>query len=268
MELNYYLIAAISALAGAVAQYLLSKYLWPNRARSYIWIFAYRNHKQLGEPCKTDLVLKRDGYSLGYSFDRKTALWVSYIISKNSIGVDLERGDKFYADPKIPEEHRVKPEDYRNSGYDKGHLAPNSAIDFSRKANDQTFAMSNIAPQEPKLNRQAWKSLEGLIERWTRSKGKLYICTGPLYNKRSEKINGVIPIPRAFYKVVYSFQHQRSIGFILPNKDISASDLWKYVKTVAEVELETESRFFTNLGKEKEQQKIKRELDIAWWQNG
>jgi endonuclease G len=265
MQTNCYTIAAASAVAGAAAQYVISTYLWPNRHRLYTWVFAYRNHKQLGEPCKTDLVLNRDGYSLGYSFDKKCALWVSAIISKRSIGIDMERSDKFYADPDIPEDYRLKPDDFKNTGYDKGHLAPNSAIDFSRKSNDQTFAMSNIALQDPKLNRQSWKSLEGLIEDWARTKGKLCFITGPVYNKRPEKVNGV-PLPKSFYKVIYSFKHERCIGFIIPNKDIPAHDLWKYAMSVAEVEKETEYRFFDQLNKA--DQKIKKELDLEWWKEG
>lgn len=263
MSTNCYTIATVSAIAGAATQYLLSKF-WTDRHRLYTWVFAFRDHKQLGEPCKTDQVLNRDGYSLGYSFDKKCALWVSYIISKNSIGIDVDRGEKFYADPEIPEAYRVKPDDYRNTGYDKGHLAPNSAIDFSRKSNDQTFAMTNIALQDPKLNRQAWKSLEGLIEGWTRARGKVYVVTGPIYNKRPEKVNG-IPLPRAFYKVVYSFAHKRCIGFIIPNKDIPAHDLWKYAMSVLDVETETDYHFFNKLSKE--EQKIKKELDVEWWKN-
>jgi len=261
--MNCYTIAILSAIAGATAEYFLAHYLLPNRSRVYTWIFAFRDHKKLGEPGQTDLVLNREGYSLGYNFERKSALWVSYIISKNSIGVNVERGDKFYADLEIPEAYRVKPDDYRNTGYDKGHLAPNSAIDFSRKSNDQTFAMSNIVPQEPKLNRQAWKSLEGQVEHWARSLGKLYVVTGPIYTKRPEKINGLF-IPKSFYKVVYSFQHHRCLGFILPNKEVSASELWKYAMSVAEVEKETGYQFLSKLS-DREEKRIKSQLDLEWW---
>lgn len=258
--MNCYSMMALSAVAGASAQYVLSNYLLPNKSRVYTWIFAFRNHKQLGEPCKTDLVIDRDGYSLGYSYEKKSALWVSYIISKNSIGINVERCDKFYPDFEVPEEYRVSPEDYRNTGYDKGHLAPNSAIDFSRKSNDQTFAMSNITLQEPKLNRQAWKSLESSIEGWTRSKGKLYIVTGPIYTKRPEKVNG-LPLPKSFYKVIYSFEHRRCIGFIFPNKEVTANDLWKYAMSVADVEKETGYHFLNKVN----EHKIKNQLEIDWW---
>lgn len=263
MDLKCLLVGVGSALVGAGVHYVFSVHLWPNRYRVYTWIFALRNHKKLGEPCETDLVLNRDGYSLGYSFKRRCALWVSYIISKHSIGVDVERGDGFYPDSDVPEEYRVTPEDFRNSGFDKGHLAPSASIDFSRRSNDQTFAMSNIALQEPKLNRQAWGSLEGIIRDWTVSKGKLAIITGPIYTKRPNKIKE-IPIPKSFYKIVYSFRHKKAIGFILPNEEVKANQLWDHVKSVAEIEQETGYTFFSKLS-ENQQKTLKAEVDVAWW---
>ncbi len=264
MELKCILVGVSSAIAGAAIYYAVSTHLWPKRHRIYSWIFALRNHKKLGEPCQCDLVLDRDGYSLGYSYKYKCALWVSYIISKHSIGIDVDRGECFYPDLDIPEKYRITPEEFRNTGYDKGHLAPSASIDFSRNSNDQTFAMSNIALQHPKLNRQAWGSLEAIIRGWTHTKGKLAIITGPIYGQRSKRVND-IPVPRGFYKIVYSFKHQKCIGFIFPNDDVKANQVWDYVRSVKEVEKETGYQFFSQLGKKK--QNIKAELEVSWWKN-
>lgn len=263
MELKCILVGIGAAIAGAGAQYVFSTHLWPNRHKTYTWVFTFRNHKKLGEPCESDLVLDRDGYSLGYSYERKCALWVSYIISKGSIGIDVERSDDFDADPDVPEEYRVQPDDFRNSGYDKGHLAPSATIDFSRRSNEQTFVMSNVALQNPQLNRQAWGSLERIIRGWTHTKGKLLVITGPLYDENPELVND-IPVPKSFYKVVYSFKHQQAIGFIFPNEATRASKLWDYAMSVKDVETETGYNFFDKLGDDG--QKIKAELELSWWE--
>lgn len=257
--------AVVAGIIGATIQFVVANYLWPNRHKVYTWWFALRNHKKLGEPCPTDIVLKRQGYALGYSKDKKCALWVSYIISKGSIGADVaEREDDFYPDPEIPEECRVKPEDFRNTGYDKGHLAPSAAIDFSHKSNQETFAMSNIALQHPKLNRQAWGSLENYARNWAYSKGKLCIIAGPLYDSKQELVNN-IPLPKAFYKVVYSFKYKKSIGFILPNNAVNASQLWEHAVPVKEIEKATGYRFFERLGDKAKP--IKSTVDAEWWKN-
>ena len=263
MDLKCTLVAVGAAIAGATVQHVIAKYIWPNRHKTYNWIFTFRDHKKLGIPCKTDLILDRDGYSFGYSFEYKCSLWVSYIISEHSIGVDVERSDDFYADPDIPEKYRVQPDDFRNTGYDKGHLAPSASIDFSRKSNEQTFAMPNIALQHPRLNRQVWGSLEGLIREWTETSGKLAIITGPLFAKKPKLINDM-PLPKGFYKIVYAFKHERAIGFIFPNEGIRASRLWDFVMSVKEIERETGYTFFPKLSEAK-QERIKAERDVAWW---
>jgi endonuclease G len=251
-----------SGIAGAALYRIVSSSLWPNRHKTYTWWFGFRNHRKFGECCKTDIVLNRNGYSLGFSNARKCALWVSYVISKHSVGVDVDRGNIFYPDPDIPEPYRVKPEDFRNTGYDKGHLAPSGAIDYSLKSNAETFAMSNIALQHPKLNRQAWAALEAMVRGWTHTKGKLAVVTGPLYSKRSRRIND-IPLPAGFYKVIYSFRHKNFIAFVLPNNDIKAGDLWNYAMSAEAAERETGYKFFPKLGKKKQRKKA--ELDLSWW---
>jgi endonuclease G len=185
------------------------------------------------------------------------------VISDDSVGVDIGRHSSFYPDRDIPEEYRTQPEDYLNTGYDKGHQAPSAAIDFSKNANRETFALSNVTLQEPKLNRQAWGKLEDLERDWTKTKGKLYVVTGPLYSSRPKKVNG-IPVPSKFYKVIYSFDADKAIGFIFPNDPVANKNLWRYAMSVQEVEEKTGLKFFSKFS-EKKQKKLKETVDKNWW---
>ena len=252
-------IAAIAFFMGGISHSFVIHYIMPNAHRLYAWVFALRKHHKYGEPCKTDKVLKKDGYSLGYSFEHRTALWVSYIMTKGSVSIDVARSEAFYADPDIPQEYRAKPEDYTNTGYDKGHLAPSAAIDFTVKSNQETFSMTNVALQDPKLNRQGWSKIESLEREWTYTLGKMLVYTGPLFNKRPKKINDV-SLPKHFYKVAYSFKYHRYIGFIIPNEAVRASQVWNYAMSVKDVEKETGMKFF---------QKIidgdKNDLNLEFW---
>ena len=150
-----------------------------------------------------------------------------------------------------------------NTGYDKGHLAPSAAIDFSKNANRETFALSNVALQDPTLNRRAWGKLEDLERDWTKTRGKLYVVTGPIFTKRPKKVNEM-SVPSRFYKVIYAYKANKAIGFIFPNKPITAKDLWKYAMSVQEVEKETGLKFFSKFSENK-QKKLKETVDIEWW---
>jgi endonuclease G len=260
---KYLIVLIIGFIAGAACEYWFLTYVWPKRHLSYSWYFALRNHRKPGAPCDTDQVLDRQGYSLGYSYPYKSALWVSYIISPGSVGVDVRRHGSFYEDRDIPEKYRVESDQYVNSGYDKGHLAPSATIDFNETANRETFAMSNVVPQEPKLNRRGWGKLEDLVRDWTATKGKLYVVTGPLYSDDPEMMNG-LPVPERMYKVIYAYKADQAIGFIFPNDSVKNDEIWKYAVSVQEVEQQTGLTFFSKFS-QKKQERLKAGVDPDWW---
>ena len=97
----------------------------------------------------------------------------------------------FKQDAEIPIQFRTKPNDYKHSGYDRGHLVP--AADAARYAAnvdittsiDETFLLSNISPQVGKgFNRSYWNRLEqfcrNLAKLYTTSHD-VYVISGPLY---------------------------------------------------------------------------------------
>jgi len=256
-------IALLSFVLGLAFHYWLSNFVLPYRHLSYVWLFSLRNHQKYGQPCATDKVLKRKGYALGFSFKHKTALWASYIISKASVGVDMERGENFLPDTEVPQNCRVVPQDYSNTNYDRGHLVPSASVDYSRESNDETFLMTNIALQDPKLNRQAWSSLEELTRRWTYSKGRLYVVVGPVFDKKPEEING-IALPKGFYMVIYAMNFKKAIAFLMPNKALVASKIWEHAVSVKEVEKQTGLTFFSKMRKSTQNQ-LKEQLDLNWW---
>lgn len=58
-------------------------------------------------------------------------------------------------------------EDYRNTGFDRGHLNPNFyQCDDSRTA---TFTLTNAVPQDPCFNQQSWKKMEEVSLRTMRT---------------------------------------------------------------------------------------------------
>ena len=263
---GYISVAILAFIAGFMSHDWFVNELLPQWKSFETAKFSNRNHRELGEPGKADQVLDRLGYSLGYNYKTKSALWVSYILSADSASVDVGRSGNFYADKDIPEKYRVKPTDLTNSGYDKGHLAPSGSIDFSKDANKETFAMSNIVPEDPKMNREGWSAVEELERKLAGSKGKLYIIVGPVYAKNPKDVNG-IPVPSKLYKVIYSYDAQKAIGFLMPNKPVGENEIWDYAVPVSSIEEETGLVFLDKLPADT-QQRAKSKLDKAWWQAG
>lgn len=76
-------------------------------------------------------------------------------------------------------ERQALNEDYTNSGFDRGHLNPNGHHPVpSRNA---TFTLTNVVPQNPKLNQNAWRIHESqLTELFLEKCPKAYVLVGAI----------------------------------------------------------------------------------------
>ncbi|CAG0911930.1 unnamed protein product, partial [Cyprideis torosa] len=83
------------------------------------------------------------------------------VIDPDNQRVEIEeRLDSFRVDLRIPAMFRAGLEDYVGSGYDRGHLIASADRRSSGVLNSETFLLSNMSPQHPRLNRGLWKTLE------------------------------------------------------------------------------------------------------------
>jgi len=82
-----------------------------------------------------------------YTYERfvKNNINMSYDSSLNSIN---RKGFHFYSDSNIKVNHfRVRPKDYNDSKYDRGHMIPAADMNFDDASINYTFSMANISPQ-------------------------------------------------------------------------------------------------------------------------
>ena len=104
---------------------------------------------ELGAPGQAETIIDRDGYALGYSPEHRQAVWVIYKLTAGEVGSRVAgRSNNFRVDPEIHSQ-QAEPGDYRNSGYDRGHLAPAADMAWSETTMSESFFMSNISPQQP-----------------------------------------------------------------------------------------------------------------------
>ena len=201
-----------------------------------------------GIPSESDLILNRKGFALGYSKKYRQALWVSYILTaEESTSKAVRRSNAFKVDPAI-RYRPVLPKEFKNSGYDKGHLAPAADMSFSVESMKNSFYMSNISPQLPGCNRGIWKRLETQVRVWAQKEETLCIVTGPVFKKRNKRMKETkLPIPYAFYKVIFDMTPpHKMIGFLIPN-DTTKKQLPAFVVSVDQLELLTGFDFFSEL---------------------
>jgi endonuclease G, mitochondrial len=171
------------------------------------------------------------------SFDTKTKVpsWVYEKISLKDLYGDGDREkSKFREDLSFPSEHKSHLKDYYQSGYDRGHLAPASNHKSQQEVQDETFLLSNIAPQIGKgFNRDIWRHAEEKVRRLLRgskSRAKeLHIVTGTMFlpNEDPREVRypvigeGNVAVPTHFYKVILMEKNEGEpevFAFLVPHK--------------------------------------------------
>lgn len=198
---------------------------------------------------RDEIILKRIGYTLSYNSTYKTPNWVGWELTREETRGKEDRKDRFVPDPDLPEP-RVEHADYTRSGYDRGHMAPAADMKWSEEAMAQSFYMSNICPQNQKLNRDDWGDLEEACRGWARKYGRVYIVCGPIYDKKHPKCIGKhqVAVPDRFFKVVLIENRKNPIamGFLF-NNAAHHQALEKYQVPVDSVETVTGLDFFAKL---------------------
>ena len=150
--------------------------------------------------------------------------------------------------------------EYRGSGYSRGHMAPAMDMRGDKTTMAQCFYMTNMCPQDTKLNNDHWRVLEEKVHRWAKRDKRLMVYTGPIMGKNPMMIGknqANIAVPDAFFKVLYAPGQGRSIAFIYENRPCPGN-ISKYAVTVAEVERRTGLTFSSAIPK--------RQCNIADWQ--
>lgn len=122
-------------------------------------------------------------FKILYSPIYKGAVSVSYELDKRvSIGNIKERMS-FYKEPTLPYEIALLPDDFTNTGFDRGHMASDASFDWNKEVLNKTYSMANIVLQYPKVNREVWASIEE-IERYTAVQfGKVFVENKIFYGK-------------------------------------------------------------------------------------
>lgn len=138
--------------------------------------------------------------------------------------------------------------EYKETGYDRGHMAPAMDMRWDPTAMEQCFLMTNICPQDHELNDGAWRHTEEAIHNWARSAKRLVIFTGPVLEGNMKKMGkkGNIAVPNQFYKVVYAPELKRAIAFVFRNEK-SLNSWTNHAVSIDEVERLTGIDFLSAL---------------------
>jgi len=170
------------------------------------------------------LTLCSDNFAVLYSQTSKTPLVVVERLSAAQMeDAKAEvRTNQFFPDPRIPKSGRAELSDYRAQlpAVDRGHQAP-AADAPDQKAMAQSFALSNMVPQDPSNNRKSWSKIESDVRKFARrASGNVFVFTGPLFDEGHQTIGqNKVWKPTRLFKLVYDESSGRAWAYVLPNAD-------------------------------------------------
>lgn len=158
----------------------------------------YPNGIQIEITDKSAVELCNVEYVAIYSVDKKANIFSSEHITGKIVPVT--RVNAFKADERIAKGQRAELSDYVNTRYDKGHMAP--ADDMTTpQTMQQSFLLTNMTPQNKKLNEVTWRILESKVRK---TQGVTYILTGAFYDNNPKVIGkNKIPVPSGYFKCMW-----------------------------------------------------------------
>lgn len=215
---------------------------------------------------RSDRVITHKGFALSYNYDWKIPNWVAYELTNIEVKGEVPRYDKFKPDPMVPQNVSAHTNDYKHSGYDRGHMAPAADMKWDEQAMRESFYLSNICPQNPNLNGGVWKDLEEQVRELASQKGKIFVICGPIVNDTSKTIGeNKVVVPQAFFKVLLQEENNElyTIGFVYENIS-GRKPMSTYAMTVDEVEELTNIDFFPSLPN-KIEKKVEADVDFSKW---
>src|SRR5678816_208904 len=99
--------------------------------------------------------------------------------------------------------------DYRNGGYDRGHMVQSESRTTTDQENAATFLLTNILPQGAENNQGPWSKFENYLNDQARAlngvatKHEVYVVAGGIYGTSPETLKGEgkVAIPDYTWKI-------------------------------------------------------------------
>lgn len=186
--------------------------------------------------------LVHTNFTTVFSKTKKYPVLVEWWATKQKVNcpTPLKRKDNFKPDPKLPKDTDLS-EDYRNSGFDRGHMMPAADnLCQTTQIQDECFYFSNMSAQYHSLNAGDWKT----VEVWTREMALKYDSVHVWCGNIGEiKKIGRVSVPSECWKVVYIKKTNEFFAFLFENKNIKQTGIHSHEVTLEIISKTTGFKF-------------------------
>ena len=232
-------------------------------------------------------------YSLEWDNAKVANRWTCYQLHEGNSLSTTDRNDDFKKDPEVA----VSPilEDYKNSGFSRGHLCPSADRQCTVEQNKQTFFLTNMQPQWQEHNGGLWKNLEDLVRNYATNDSysnahcdTLYIVKAATITDKvtinDTEVDGIyadrcvggdghaneLIVPKYFYMALLHYNkatdtyHAIAFWTLHEKAADKNKNFGDYAISIDELEKRTGIDFFCNLPDEVEKV-VEKEVDLDFW---
>ena len=96
-----------------------------------------------------------EGFEVVLNENYRIPEWVAYELTADEVSGTNPRSNHFRTDPNF-NGRQANDDDYRNSGWDRGHMAPAADMKLTELMMRESFYFTNICPQSHNLNSGDW----------------------------------------------------------------------------------------------------------------
>ena len=207
------------------------------------------------------------GFTVNFNKEHHQPNYVVWELTGDETDGPVPRSNKFRPDDNV--EGCASLDDYRNSGFDRGHMAPAQDMKWSEESMYACFYLTNMCPQKSVLNSGSWKTLEEHTRTWADRDSALIVICGPVLADRLTQTIGdsKVTVPTRFFKVILAphANPPRAIAFVMNNGKVEGG-MQRAVTSVDEVERITGYDFFSALPDEIENE-IESQNRLSAWES-
>ena len=200
-------------------------------------------------------IIVHTGYTASYNHQTLVPNWVAWELTAEEVEGDCNGSYSFSRDPDV-KNPKAQREDYKNSGYDKGHMAPRADMKWSEKALEESYYFTNICPQNHQMNSQGWRKIEELTRSLAKHYGSVFIVCGPIFDEHRYGTIGKngLQVPDRFFKAlaINVDGDVKTVAFLMDNNKQNKSPK-HYAVSVDSVEAVIGRNLFPQVGETAEQ---------------
>lgn len=216
---------------------------------------------------RSEDINKYKGFTVSYNHTTLVPNWVAYELTSSELDGDYDnKNSNFSRDPNLIGSQASR-EDYSNSGWDKGHMAPKADMRWSSQAYWQSHYFTNICPQNHKFNAGDWNTLEKSVRNWARKYERIWIVCGPIFTTHQYGTIGQakVQVPDKFFKalLIKNGNDYESIAFVMPNNGQHHPQN-SYAMSVDQLEEIIQRDLFPNL-EDPIEEATERDFDLTYW---